>query len=368
MYKIYGKENIQLLENDLLDNPKAIVSGSSSLYAYSYRDRTLFPLTPNAVINEEREVIVPMPKARTLPTKGDTIYVHPNCTIPRALLNACFKKTLQPLNADYCVIPDNTKDVEAYYMVLFKNENTGKYYFFIDTRNKISSELKGAPLKDFSKAVLGSNAMNHITEEFNNAMESKLVFSGEVMAIHDKDYHIWDIACNKLCNVITERDVFKILETADRDFTLQNIQQFSEMLKSKEPDTVTTALRTMSFMDYDKYKNTVITVLKNSFSNWYRNKTKYLTSVSYMIKKLQISNGYAHYSNSITPEDYALFVEINEINIKKAIQEVVDDVIAEFPFIDITFSEKHTITPKLPSNVQEQDMKNCENSDSINND
>ena len=291
------------------------------------------------------------------------LFLHPNCTIPRAKVTQKYTRVLNINKADICVVPTPITYYNAISVAIFLNNSKGKIYivgspFFIKSSDTFIEFCKQYPLgttvatinpsiKSFTKAPYFKISFTPDRQEnFLDLLDAKLIYCGRALYLSPKDKWIGDYLYNTMHNVVSEDKILATLGDSTNELTREIYNNISEMLNSKDSTVVDLGLKTLAELNYEKYHNTSAYLLQSTWKKWQNNKMKPNASVKYMLKFLGLrNNGFARFSNSITSEDFNLLKEMIETDFSKSINRLVRDFIGRYPFAKIDYNMNFTIDP-----------------------
>ena len=292
------------------------------------------------------------------------LFLHSNCTIPRAKVTQKYTRVLNINKADICVVPTPDKYYKTKYVAIFLNRSKGKIYTILNDRilvknnSYIASErCSKYPLGTKITSIIPSLKNSYVDDRYCNATEAKirqenwrdfleatLVYCGHALILPSKSKWVGDYLYGTMHDVVSEDKILATLGDSTNELTREIYNNISEMLNSKDSTVVGLGLKTLAELDYEKYHNTSTYLLQTTWRKWKDNKMKTNTSVKYMLKFLGLrNNGFARYSNSITSEDFNFLKEIIETDFSKSINRLVEDFIGKYPFAKIDYNTTFTI-------------------------
>ena len=301
-------------------------------------------------------------------TFEDKMYIHPNCTIPRAKVIQKYTRVLRPEKADICVVPNLVKE-DTYNISIFINRNKNKIYILENTSEyhklvyytseKCSNFDLGSSILDINPSLKDtliektpysySNKNNDFSSEnWWDFLESTLMYYGPIVYLKNNESWVVDLLYNKLHDVITEDKLLATLGDSTNEFTKEVYDNLKEMLNSSDNNIVGLGLKAVAEMDYKKYRNTTIHLLCSCGTRWIRNEMRSSSSVKYMLNYLGLWRGPQEcYADTITKEDFALLQEAINDFFKEMIETVQGSFNSRFPFAKIDLSYQFKISPKL---------------------
>lgn len=303
-------------------------------------------------------------------TFNDKVYIHSNCTIPRAKVTQKYTRVLRPEKADICVVPNLVKK-DTYNISIFINRNKNKIYILENTSEYISRKFVyytsekclnfnlGSSILDINPSLKGtlikktpyfySNKNNDFSmENWWDFLESTLLYYGPVIYLNNNESWITDLLYNKLHDVITEDKLLATLGDFTNEFTKEVYDNLKEMLKSSDSNVVGLGLKAVAEMDYRKYRNTAIHLLCNCGTRWIKNEMRSSSNVKYMLNYLGLwRSARENYTDVITQEDFALMQKVVSDDFNNRIEYTKDAFNSRFPFANIDLSYQFEISPKL---------------------
>lgn len=234
------------------------------------------------------------PENKDLLNTTQTIYIHPSCNISRNVVLQKYKKTLNPWLADAVVIPKPTSNHSYdYKAAIFISEKAQMIFhgtlptYHEPTMAKFSEEgIIGKPLRDFLIANEWhlEAIQSRVPYNIKDLLDAELIYVGDVYAINH-DSVLNDLVQNTIpkSKIIYEDTIMNSLSSDENQLSVESLTSISEMLNSPDKDTVNSALKALSTMDYMHYPNSVILVLKESWDNYKYNKVMNSTAVKYMM-------------------------------------------------------------------------------------
>ena len=303
-------------------------------------------------------------------TFNDKVYIHSNCTIPRAKVTQKYTRVLRPEKADICVVPNLVKE-DTYNISIFINRNKNKIYILENTSEHIAHKLVYYTSEECSNFDLGSSILDinpslkdtlikktpysysnknndFSSENWWDFLESTLMYYGPIVYLNNNESWVVDLLYNKLHDVITEDKLLATLGDSTNEFTKEVYDNLKEMLNSSDNNIVGLGLKAVAEMDYKKYRNTTIHLLCSCDTRWIRNEMRSSSSVKYMLNYLGLWRGPQEcYADTITKEDFALLQEVINDFFKEMIETVQGSFNSRFPFANIDLSYQFEISPIL---------------------
>lgn len=320
----------------------------------------------NGEINIKEEI-----KNRTGDSIGSKLYLHPNCTIPRAKVTQKYTRVIKAGSADNCVIPKLDRPIKTTRAAIFINKDRGKIYYCPARRRWQNNQEVlydpnlclhynvGTPLLEIFPLLAGTTVDSsihtycmteqEIQEAWNGFLNSTLIYYGHCAELVTKEEWVADLLYGKLHNVVEESAILPTLGSEENKFDKEIFSNIKQMLESNDSNIVGIGLKTLAELDYEKYKNTAILLLCSSKDNkWLRNEMKNNTSVKYMLNFLNLRNfAVEHYSSTINDEDFKLLQEAITLALEEAINKVKASFLKRFPFVNLTLNYDITTSPHI---------------------
>lgn len=254
--------------------------------------------------------------------EAKTLYVHPNCEISRALISQKYKKSLNPFLADAVIIPKYQNDaLTVDNDTLFINEKK-KMVFIIgdiyikDNIDFIKGFKPGTKFRDMAKGTLPTYSYRNFGYSVDDLYDSAYEGMFPCIWFGKQNHYLMEILVGMLpkSKLVYEDTVLKSLSNEYNKPTLESLISIKEMLESTDSDTVGSAIKALSMMDYINYPNSIIITLEHTNNkDWRYNPATNTTAAKYMFKKLNGRTArYLHYSKScyISSEDYDLLSKL----------------------------------------------------------
>ena len=378
----------ETFETFLVDNYLLYNSPTRDLYwpfYYSHENNQLFSPVPkntkiddldedklSGYINPSQFLSNPIPSFNY----QSVLYVHSNCTLPRAKITQKYKRVLKPDAAHICVVPTITHSYRIYKMAIFANREANKVFIIqmgfrwsqgqkIVIGNDISYFATGSkitdinpnirnysfPETDYLKMRASSQPRLYNYKNWLDLLDSSLVYYGPVLITKPQDRWVSDCMYNKMHDIISETTLLSSLEdNKGNDFCKEIYDNIVDMLNSKDLDTIGLGLRAIAELNYKKYYNTTLYLLNNAPARWRDSPIKYNVSVKYMLKYLGVWNYRSEkYTTETTQEDFDMMnsILLNEIN--KMNNNIITEFQRKYPFTEVDFSSTIHLTPKLIS-------------------
>lgn len=350
----------------------------SFLYIYRNRNSTLVVPVPKKV-----EVIADIESPHTGKidirslvntvtdfTFEDKVYLHPDCTIPRAKVTQKYTRVLKADKADICVVPKLERECNTENLAIFLNKEKNKIYMLETTLEWSKNKYISYTAEKCADFTLGScildinpSLRDTLIEEkkyysdLNNTfsmdnwkdfLASSLIYYGPVISLNTKESWIVDVLYNKLHDIITEDKLLATLGDSTNEFTKEVYDNLREMLNSSESTIVGLGLKAVAEMDYEKYRNTTVHLLANNQSHWCRNDMRSSASVKYMLNYLNLWRcTKENYTSTTTQEDFALMKEVVKSDFQERVEYIQKQFNKRFPFTKLDLTYQFEVSPKL---------------------
>ena len=311
-------------------------------------------------------------------TFEDKVYLHPDCTIPRAKVTQKYTRVLKADKADICVVPKLERKSNTETLAIFLNKEKNKIYvvetalgysknkYIYYTTEKCADFTLGSSILDINPSLRGTlieekkyydNPNNTFSmDNWKDFLTSSLIYYGPVISLNTKEYWIADMLYNKIHDIITEDKLLATLGDSTNEFTKEAYDNLREMLNSSDSTVVGLGLKAVAEMDYEKYRNTTIHLLTNNKGNWARNDMRSNTSVKYMLNYLGIRKDCReNYFSTTTQEDFALMQEVVKSDFQERVKNIQKLFNNRFPFAKLDLTYQFEVFPKL-----EKDTENFE--------
>ena len=311
-------------------------------------------------------------------TFEDKVYLHPDCTIPRAKVTQKYTRVLKADKADICVVPKLERKSNTETLAIFLNKEKNKIYvvetaleysknkYICYTTEKCADFTLGSSILDINPSLRGTlieekkyydDPNNTFSmDNWKDFLTSSLIYYGPVISLNTKEYWIADMLYNKIHDIITEDKLLATLGDSTNEFTKEAYDNLREMLNSSDSTVVGLGLKAVAEMDYEKYRNTTIHLLTNNKGNWARNDMRSNTSVKYMLNYLNLwRHTRENYSSTTTQEDFALMQEVVKSDFQERVKNIQKLFNDRFPFAKLDLTYQFEVFPKL-----EKDTENFE--------
>ena len=348
-------------------------------FQYMYRDRNNTLIVP---VPKKIEVIADVESPHTGKidirslvntvtdfTFKDKVYLHPDCTIPRAKVTQKYTRVLKADKADICVVPKLERKCSTKNLAIFLNKEKNKIYvlenalewnknkYIYHTTEKCADFTLGSCILDINpslrdtlieeKKYYGDFNNTFSIDNWKDFLASSLIYYGPVLSLNTKEYWIADMLYNKIHDIITEDKLLATLGDSTNEFTKEAYDNLREMLNSSDSTVVGLGLKAVAEMDYEKYRNTTIHLLATN-PRWERNDMRSSASVKYMLNYLDLWRNYReHYSSTTTQEDFTLMQEIVKSYFQDQIETIQKQFNNKFPFAKLNLVYQFEVSPKL---------------------
>lgn len=305
------------------------------------------------------------------PTFEDKLYIHPDCTIPRAKVTQKYTRVLKSKKADICVIPTPNAKKNTEYVAIFVNKLRGKIYTigseytttsyrtvkYINANvcqeyalgskpTDINPSLKNTKIVEVE--YYGDENKTFSNENWTDFLESSLVYCGQAICVSTNDKWIGDYLYNIIHNAVSEDVILATLGDKTNVLNKDTYDSIKEMLQSSDETVIGLGLKTLAEMDYKKYFNTAIYLLNNVSRRWIYNPMKHNVSVKYMLKflgnwKYVVEN----YSEHIEQEDFDMLRQVIEDDFEDRYTQIIHSFNSRFPFALIDTQHSFAVSPNL---------------------
>lgn len=302
-------------------------------------------------------------------TPESKLYIHPDCTIPRAKVTQKYTKVLSPDKADFCVIPAIPDNINTALTAVFVNREKMKAFFIVTTMSWETGRCKpkaptvcenialGTKVSDINPYLKGSSIEEkycyscpelYTQENWKDFLNSSLVFYGHAATLSSKEHFMADVIYGNYKNLITEDAILASLGDESNELNRETYDSIKEMLNSSDETVIGLGLKTLAELDYKKYYNTTIHLLCTSNRRWCRNKIRQNTSVKYMLKTLDLWRYInERYSKETTQEDFDMFKQTLQEDFKSYVEDFKRSFTNKYPFANVEFSYDFNISAKL---------------------
>lgn len=306
-------------------------------------------------------------------TPASTLWVHPNCTIPRAKVFQKYKRTIKPEKANFCILPKLPKYLKIQSVAVFINKEKHKIYY-IDScckyingnwvnysACKCENKNLGTSILDINPALKGSTIEisyyynSKVRETFNQEnwedfLDSTLLYYGNAVIVPTNQLYVIDLIYKKYNNVVSEDTLLSSLGDDTNEINKELCDSIIEMLNSSDDAVVSLGLKTLAELDYKRFRNTTINILCKVSRKWQRVEIKNTTSIKYMLKYLNLwDRAFERYFPNTTKEDFDLLHQLINEDFHAAVENMKGSFNCRFPFINIDLTYNFTISPKLDS-------------------
>lgn len=303
-------------------------------------------------------------------TFEDKVYLHSDCTIPRAKVTQKYTRVLKADKADICVVPKLEKEYNTENLAIFLNKEKDKIYvlentsgwnqgkFIYYTTEKCAGFTLGSCILDINpslrdtlieeKKYYGDPHNTFSMGNWKDFLASSLIYYGPVLSLYTKESWIVDVLYNKLHDIITEDKLLATLGDSTNEFTKEVYDNLREMLNSSDSTVVGLGLKAVAEMDYEKYRNTTIHLLANNNIHWERNAMRSSASVKYMLNYLKLwRSSREPYASTTTQEDFALMQEVVKSDFEERVEAIQKQFNNRFPFAKLDLTYQFEVSPKL---------------------
>lgn len=287
-----------------------------TLHIYSSFQCVYMPLDEN-MLDEDGNIKEVLNSCTSILKDAKTVYIHPSCKIPRAVITQKYKKTLNPWLADAVVIPDENK-YSIHECAIFVNENAKLALIIAKTYGEptLQEHLSNKKVKKLIDITQIVSVPWSCTVSTESVLEADFDFYGKAVKVDKGSMYFLDILTNCIpqSKIVKESSVLKSLSTDDNKPTFENMTTIYEMLNSSDEAVVGAAMKALAAMDYINYPNSVILILQESYAKYRYNQSVNSSAVKYMLNNL-IGNSVRKYprilASRISEEDFNLFVKLS---------------------------------------------------------
>lgn len=349
-------------------------------FQYMYRDRNstlVVPIPKNIKVTVDAELphtgkidIKSLVNTVTDFTFEDKVYLHPDCTIPRAKVTQKYTRVLKADKADICVVPKLKRECNTETLAIFLNKEKNKIYvsetalewsknkYIYYTAEKCADFTLGSCILDINpslrdtlieeKKYYSAHQDTFTMVNWKDFLASSLIYYGPVISLYTKESWIVDVLYNKLHDIITEDKLLATLGDSTNEFTKEVYDNLREMLNSSESTVIGLGLKAVAEMDYEKYRNTTVHLLANNQSRWCRNDMRSSASVKYMLNYLNLWRcTKENYTSTTTQEDFALMKEVVKSDFQERVEYIQKQFYKRFPFVKLDLTYQFEVSPKL---------------------
>lgn len=346
MLKVYGLEDYTTYyfgQSSLVNNNNSYYS----FYNYNYGNpgQSCIPVSAEFIDNGKFSLEITENKEAL--SNAKSVYVHPSCSIPRTHIAQKYKKSTNPWLADVVVIPSlGDVHIPLQYRMIFVNEE--QHIVFIvnidneDVRGKMSSFVKGTPFRIITEH--SDYQVQSLFEQYSRGISTDTLLNAQLdycgmTGVFDKNtQYILDIIINGIpkSKLVFEKTILATLANDDNKPTFESLSSIYEMLRSNDDDSVFSALKALSSMDYTSCPNSIKYILDDTYWNFRGNKACSSTAVKYMFKSLLGTNYFrriAFQDNFITADDYELFHKLVKLINPEMNEQGVCNYLRQFAFM-----------------------------------
>ena len=253
-------------------------------FQYMYRDRNKTLVVP---VPKKIEVIADIESPHTGKidirslvntvtdfTFEDKVYLHSDCTIPRAKVTQKYTRVLKADKADICVVPKLERKSNTENLAIFLNKEKNKIYvlenalewnknkYIYHTTEKCADFILDSCILDINpslrdtlieeKKYYGDFNNTFSMSNWKDFLASSLIYYGPVLSLNTKEYWIADMLYNKIHDIITEDKLLATLGDSTNEFTKEAYDNLREMLSGVERTVVGLGLSAVAEVDYEK--------------------------------------------------------------------------------------------------------------------
>ena len=303
-------------------------------------------------------------------TFEDKVYLHPDCTIPRAKVTQKYTRVLKADKADICIVPKLERECNTENLAIFLNKEKNKIYvletalewsknkYIYYTAEKCADFTLGSSILDINPSLRDTfiaertyyRAPNDTftMDNWKDFLASSLIYYGPVISLYTKESWIVDVLYNKLHDIITEDKLLATLGDSTNEFTKEAYDNLRGMLNSSDSTVVGLGLKAVAEMDYEKYRNTTVHLLANNQSRWCRNDMRSSASVKYMLNYLNLWRcTRENYTSTTTQEDFALMQEVVKRDFQERVEYIQKQFNKKFSFVKLDLTYQFEVSPKL---------------------
>ena len=292
----------------------------------------------------------PIQENKELLKTAKKLYIHPDCDISRALVATKYSKCLNAWLSDAVIIPTPTvKDLWIAKYALFINENKKVIFKIHVWDDQIAVRLARVPLGVSLKSLTTGDisnlfeGQNTYTEQ--DFVDAELFVWDELILIPNNKHHLVDVFNNTLPldKIVFQESLQEALGDESNKLDINNILSIKDMMESSDSDTVTAGIKALSMLDYMKYRNSIIYMIKwLDNSRWKWSEALSFTSVKFMFKQLfgdnwrwVIKRNASSYMHDIDEDDYKLFKQLT-CKFEGVTESNVDVIVRSMPFVTIS--------------------------------
>lgn len=291
---------------------------------------------------------------------NDVLYIHPNCSIPRATVKQKYKICYSPEKATTCVIPNDLYSALGSYDIFINRDN--KKIFYLRRRlvsgcyapSLLSSFRLGTKVSDIDSSLVIDNLRCHTTFEMQDMvdfLDACLIYEG--YAVKDKEVSsrfIGDIIYGKLHNIVKESEVINSIGNKENKLDLEILKNIEQMLSNNDDTIIGLGLKSLAELDYPKYKNTVIMLLDHTWDKWHRNKAITNTKVHFMLQSLKMTTSRfstTNYTETINKEDFCLIEPVIRQEYEDQLKRLNEVMKKKYKFLEMEIEWRMGLVPSL---------------------
>lgn len=297
-----------------------------------------------------------------MPKEGETLYFDKSCTIPRIKCEGRWKRTIKLFKADVVVVPEIEK-MDSHDSCAIFVDSSRNAIWILDNVNNLAmpcsvGDTVESVIHNHRKLINGASLTDSANyTEIMKASDAVCIFVGPLLTYQENQQYIWNIIDGIYPKIVFENDLLQDLGTEEEKFTADTVQALTELLSSRDSDSVHQGMRVLANMDYTHYPAITTYILDKTESNWEHFKP-YNSAVKFMMESL----GYkAHYSrnvfSNVSREEFALakniLVNIIKKDIDGEIQSIRRTTNLQIPF-------EYTFDLVYPEPVEQQDSDTFE--------
>ena len=160
------------------------------------------------------------------------LFLHSNCTIPRAKVTQKYTRVLNINKADICVVPTPDKYYKTRYVAIFLNRLKGKVYTILNDimcakgksyivlercskyplGTKITSIIPSLENSSVYERCYNTDYAKIKQENWRDFLDAKLIYCGRALYLSPKDKWIGDYLYNTMHNVVWRIKFLLLLE------------------------------------------------------------------------------------------------------------------------------------------------------------
>lgn len=229
------------------------------------------------------------------PSPDSVLWYHPACTIPRSLCDRVWKRASSMAKADIIVIPEAEENYQTSGCAVFRK---GNQIYILVRASKLGDDGPSVGMtfgELFDKWVSRIREVN-LTSSNNmavveSARSAVCEFTGTIVKMGRKSAYMIDVLDGIYPKVAFEKDVCALTNTDASPMTMEDITSYIEMLSASNSESRMHGLRTLAGSEYTLYPAITRYILLATRRHWINMKSKFPTTVSFMIDKyLSLNN------------------------------------------------------------------------------